>query len=91
MSGLLNSLFGSGPDYPEPPNPAMVSGLQSKAAMEAYLQMLQDSRVNETTPWGTQTWDKNTTFDQGGYDAALAEWQKASAGKTGQIDSPRAL
>lgn len=86
MSGLINSLFGSGPVYPEPPNPAMVSGLQGKAAMDAYLQMLNDSRVNEVTPWGTQTWDKNTTFDQAGYDKALAEWKAASAGQTGQID-----
>lgn len=67
--------MGKSADYPDAPDPAKVIPLQEAANRRAFEQMLQGMRTNEVTPYGTSSWTNNATFDQAGYDQALADWQ----------------
>lgn len=73
-----------GGEAPQAPDPKLTIGLQSDANMKAYKQMLGDARATSITPYGTSSWANNRTFDQSGYDAAVA---KAGAG-TGSQPAP---
>lgn len=61
---------------PESPDPRVTIPLQQQANMESFNAMLNASRANTVTPYGSMTWNKNQTFDQAGYDAAMAAWEK---------------
>lgn len=47
---------------------------QAQASKEATNAQTIANRPNIITPWGTQSWTNNKTFDQAGYDAAMAQY-----------------
>lgn len=65
---------------PQAPNYKELIPLQTAANKDVFNYVLDASRANTTTPYGSSYWTKTPTFDQAGYDAALANWQKGSAG-----------
>jgi len=63
-----------------PPAPDYAAAAQQTAAgnLENARYATIANRPNEITPWGSRTWTNNTQFDQGGYDAALAAFNRSS-------------
>ena len=69
---------------PQAPDPNTVIPLQTAANKDMFNYALDASRVNQTSPYGTQSWSKTPTFDQAGYDKAMADWNaKYGAGASG--------
>lgn len=64
-----------GGDAPAAPDYAKLIPLQTAANKDVFNYALGSSRVNNVGPYGTQTWSQTPTFDQGGYDRAMADWQ----------------
>lgn len=61
---------------PQAPDPKVTIPLQTAANKDMFNYALDASRVNQVTPYGIQSWDKTPSFDQAGYDAALADWNR---------------
>lgn len=83
FSGLTDMLFGSD-DPPPAPDPYATAAAQGTANKEAAILSAILSRYDQNTPWGNLTWEQGTgeTFDQVGYDAAMAAYEKALRSRT---------
>lgn len=64
-----------GGDAPASPDYATLIPLQTQANKDVFNYALGASRVNTSSPFGTQTWIQSPTFDQAGFDKATADWQ----------------
>lgn len=69
---------------PPPPDYAAAANATAAGNLEAAKYATEANRVNQYTPYGSSTYQKGTpgTFDQAGYDAAMAAY-KANPGTTG--------
>ena len=77
MGGIVDSVFGGGP---EAPDPYAVSDAQSKANIEAARVTAALNRADQYTPWGSLTWEQVPgTFDEAGYNAAMKQYEKQLA------------
>lgn len=65
---------------PQAPDPKVTIPLQTAANKDVMQYALDQSRVNQVGPYGSQYWTKSPTFDQSGYDKALQDWQKGNTG-----------
>lgn len=68
------------PSTPATPDPAVVSAAQTKSNVDTAAANAQLNRVNQFTPYGNLTYTKRageSTFDQAGYDKALADYNAA--------------
>lgn len=73
-------------DSPSPapvPDPYATASAQTQVNDNAARLQAELSRYNQVTPYGSLTWSHGTpTFDQTGYDAAMAAWNAAHPGTT---------
>ena len=81
----------SSPKAPPPPDPTVVAGAQTASNIATAQKNAQLNRVNQYTPWGSQTYSQVTTpdvIDQAGYDAAM---QKYNAAKNTPASAPASM
>ena len=64
---------------PDSPDPKVVIPLQTQANKDTFDYALQQQRANSITPGGTQSWSQTKSFDQAGYDSALAAYNQKKA------------
>lgn len=62
---------------PSTPNYEQLAREQAAGNLEMAKYAAQANRVNQVTPWGSLTWSNDRTFDQAGYDAAMAAYQQS--------------
>lgn len=55
---------------------------QGQANLDAAKYNNRTNRVNQITPYGSQTWSSTPQFDQQGYDKAMADWNNAGGKKS---------
>lgn len=63
---------------PQTPDPEKLIGTQSAADRLAFNYQTNANRYDQIGPDSSTTWDKTPSFDQAGYDAALADWNKGN-------------
>lgn len=56
MGGVVDAVFGGGPDAPDPPDPVKTANAQGAANIEAARVTTALNRANQITPWGNLTW-----------------------------------
>jgi len=66
---------------PKAPDPKVIIPLQTDANNRAFQYQLDQQRVNSYDPYGSKVWEKNSNFDQAGYDAAMAAYNAGPFGK----------
>ena len=82
MGGIVDAVFGGGPDMPSPPDPYATANAQGQANIDAARVTTALNRANQVTPYGSMTWAQGGSgYDKTGYDNALKAWQ--DAGGTG--------
>lgn len=59
---------------PAAPDYTAAAEKQGQSSLEAIRAQTAANRPNQYTPWGSQTWTNNKTFDQTGYDKAMADY-----------------
>lgn len=62
-------------DAPQAPNPEVSIPLQGQENRKTFDYQLGQMRTNTAGPTGSVTWSKVPTFDEAGYNKALADWQ----------------
>lgn len=62
---------------PAAPDYTAAAEKQGAASLEAIRSQTIANRPNQYTPWGSQTWSNNKTFDQSGYDKAMSDYQSS--------------
>jgi hypothetical protein len=67
-----------GGSQPQAPDPAKTIPLQTQANKDTMTFALDQGRVNQYTPWGSQIWDKSPVFDEAGFNAANDKWQQGT-------------
>lgn len=67
--------MGKSSETPQAPDPATVIPLQEAANSRAFQQTVNAMRPTEVTPYGTSSWTNNRSFDEAGYNQALADWK----------------
>lgn len=67
--------MGKSSETPQAPDPAKVIPLQEAANSRAFQQTVNAMRPTEVTPYGTSSWTNNRSFDEAGYNQALADWK----------------
>lgn len=70
--------MGKSSETPQSPDPATVIPLQEAANSRAFQQAVNAMRPTEVTPYGTSSWTNNRSFDEAGYNQALADWEAQS-------------
>lgn len=73
-------LWKDSPSPPAAPDPVATANAQSASNADTARLNAKLNRVNQYTPWGSLTYSQNTTpdsFDQQGYDAAMAAYQNS--------------
>lgn len=73
--------MGKDASVPQSPDYQSLIPLQTQANKDVFNYALGASRANTVTPYGTGTWTKTPSFDQSGYDAAMAKWNAPSGGQ----------
>jgi len=74
MGGIVDSIFGGGPDVPDP---MQVSAAESKANTEAARVTAALNRANQITPLGSLTWAKTPgQFNATAYQQAMDKYYK---------------
>lgn len=69
MGGVVDSIFGGGPDVPDPKK---ISAAESKANIEAARVTAALNRANQITPLGSLTWSQTPgNFDEAAYNQAM--------------------
>lgn len=68
-----------GGSAPTAPDYTKLIGLQTGANRDSFNYQTDASHINSVTPTGSSTWSNNPTFDQSGYDAAMAKWNNANS------------
>lgn len=82
MGGIVDAIFGGGPDTPSAPDPYATANAQGQANIDAARITTALNRANQVTPYGSMTWAQGGSgYDKTGYDNALKAWQ--DAGGTG--------
>lgn len=71
--------MGKSSQTPQAPDPAKVIPLQEAANSRAFQQAVNAMRPTEVTPYGTSSWTNNRSFDEAGYNQALADWRTQNA------------
>lgn len=71
---LSKMVGGGGKGTVEAPDYKGAAEAQGKSSAEAIKAQTVANRPNIVTPFGTQSWTNNRTFDQAGYDAAMANY-----------------
>lgn len=73
------------PEQPKAPDPYATANAQGQANSIAASQTTNLNRPDQYTPYGSQTWSKSggRTFDQTGYDAAMASYRAGAGGAGG--------
>ena len=68
-----------------PPAPDYAAAAQATAAgnLQSAQQAVIANRPNQYTPYGSSTWTNTPTFDQAGYDAAMAKYNAAQGQQGG--------
>ena len=72
---------GSAPQAPDPYKVAAAQGVEDRRTLQYGLN---NSRTATVNPFGSTTWKNNKTFDQTGFDAAMAAYRPAVAASGGQ-------
>jgi hypothetical protein len=91
MSGLVDAVFGGGGDAPPPPDYAAAAKATAQGNKEAAQFAVNANRINQYTPYGSLTYSrKQPTFDQAGYDKAMAAYQ-SSGSQQAQRAAPTSL
>ena len=70
--------FKDSPSAPVAPDPTVTANAQTASNLETARKNAQLNRVNQYTPWGSQTYSQvktPDTIDQAGYDAAMKKYQ----------------
>lgn len=81
--------MGKSQDAPESPDPRVTIPLQGQENRRTFDYQLAGMRTNTNGPFGSQTWSQTPTFDEAGYNAAMAEYQRmAGGGGTGGSPAP---
>jgi hypothetical protein len=84
MSGLVDSIFGGGGSAPAAPDYAAAARETAQGNKEAAQFATNANRINQYTPYGSLTYSrKQPTFDQTGYDAAMAKYNARGTQQTG--------
>lgn len=60
---------------PAAPDYTAAAEKQGQSSLDAIRAQTISNRPNQYTPWGSQTWTNNKSFDQTGYDKAMADYQ----------------
>lgn len=60
---------------PAAPDPAIVAAAQGAEDRKTLQYTLNNSRTSTVNPFGTTSWANNRTFDQAGFDAAMAAYK----------------
>jgi hypothetical protein len=77
MGGLVESVFGGGSSAPAAPDYAAAARETAQGNKEAAQFAVNANRINQYTPYGSLTYSrKQPTFDQAGYDKAMAAYQR---------------
>ena len=72
MGGVVDAVFGGGPDMPAPPDPIATANAQGAANIEAARVTTALNRANQVTPWGNLTWSRGGgDWNEQGYNQAL--------------------
>lgn len=74
--------MGKSSETPQAPDPAKVIPLQEAANSRAFQQTVNAMRPTEVTPYGTSSWTNNRSFDEAGYNQALADWKAQTQNAT---------
>ena len=87
-----------GKDSPTPPDYAAAAKAQAAGSKENTIYQTWSNRPNIKTPWGSQTWSQGpgsagtpASFDQAGYDAAVAAHASSQGGGTGGLSPAEQL
>lgn len=72
---------------PEAPDPATVAAAQGAEDRKTLQYTLNNSRTSTVNPFGTTSWANNRTFDQAGFDAAMAAYRPPTTTPGGGIDA----
>lgn len=64
---------------PQAPDPSQLIPQQSAADKSAFNYQTDANRYNTVGPDQSQTWDKQTVFDENAYNKALADWQGSAS------------
>lgn len=78
----MGSLFGGGSSV-QAPNPEVTIPLQQAADQQSFDHALNAQRVNQVSPYGSQTWESTPRFDQAGFTAAQTAWQNGGTPSPG--------
>ena len=72
MGGIVDAVFGGGPDVPDPPDPVKTANAQGAANIDAARVTTALNRANQITPWGNLTWSRGGgDWNEQGYNQAL--------------------
>lgn len=72
MGGIVDAVFGGGPDVPSPPDPIATANAQGAANIDAARITTALNRANQQTPWGNLTWARGgNDWNEQGYNQAL--------------------
>lgn len=70
---------GGGGSAPEAPDPIKVAAAQGAENRRTIQYALNNSRTSTVNPFGTTSWKNTKSFDQAGFDKAMAEYKKSIA------------
>jgi len=70
---------GKGGSSPKTPDYMALADKDAASNMAMAKYATQANRVNQVTPYGNLTWSNNRSFDQAGYDAAMAAYNQSLA------------
>lgn len=85
--GRIKPAGGGKGDAPDAPDYAAAARETAAGNLAAAKYATQANRPTQITPWGTSTWTNDRTFNQAGYDAALAAYNQALANQRANADN----
>jgi len=77
-SSLSFCNFDSAPSPPPAPDYTGAAEATAAGNLEAVKYQTEANRINQVTPWANLSYANNRTFDQAGYDAALAAYNQGN-------------
>lgn len=73
MGGVVDAIFGGGPDVPDP---AATAAAQGAANVDAARVTAALNRADQFTPFGSLTWSRGGDWDKAGYQQALDSYNQ---------------
>jgi len=67
-----------GSSAPPPPDPEILAKAQGAENRKTFNYQLDASRANSRNPFGSHEWTKTPSFDQAGFDAAMAAYKPSA-------------